>query len=410
MGVTVTVTDFQSIKKAEVYIHGFTVVTGPNNTGKSALVRAIRGVFSNMPGHSFVRHGCKQSTVTLEFDDGNSVTWEKGKGVNRYTINGKVYDKVDRGVPPEVADLGVHAIQAGTHTLWPQIAPQFTGQMFLLDLPGSAVAEAVADVDRVGALNRALKASEKDRRSAASTLKVRRKDQTRLEGELEAFKGLDDALALVAEAEAEREHLGKVAEAAVWAKNQFTKYVAATSLIEQLSGVDEVDIPSAEDLQALKAEQTRLEGLGRLHEKHKQASDLVGRLRGVESVEVPSSKDLQEVREAAVELSQLEALLQTQTQAQAQVERLQGLESVSLDVGATEAEKWLGTLTWLEALHNRGKTARDQVKQSRTDLATAEKEYQEAVAEVSRLLEGLSECPLCGSAEMSPEHRHEEVA
>ena len=97
MATTVHVRDFQSIQDAIIIIDGFTVVTGPNNSGKSALQRAIRGVFTNPPAGSLVRHGAKYLSVTITFSDGQTVCWEKGSKVNRYIVNGKLIDNVGRG-------------------------------------------------------------------------------------------------------------------------------------------------------------------------------------------------------------------------------------------------------------------------------------------------------------------------
>ena len=83
MTTKVKIKDFQSIEKADLEISGFTVITGKNNSGKSAVQRAIRGVFQNTRGHAFVRHEKPHSEVSLSFEDGNSVTWLKGKKENK---------------------------------------------------------------------------------------------------------------------------------------------------------------------------------------------------------------------------------------------------------------------------------------------------------------------------------------
>ena len=108
MAVQVRVQNFQSIEDASVTIDGLTVVTGANHSGKTAFMRAIRGVFTNAPPGPLVRHGCAYLSVSLVFDDGTSVLWEKGwekpgrkgKTINRYTVNGKQIATVGRGVPP----------------------------------------------------------------------------------------------------------------------------------------------------------------------------------------------------------------------------------------------------------------------------------------------------------------------
>lgn len=199
MPFTVRVRNFQSIKDATLHVAGLTVITGPNNSGKTSVLRAIRGAFVNAPVGPLVRQGEGCLTVDLSFEDGQTVTWEKGhekpdgkgKAVNRYTVNGKVLDGVGRGAPPEVETLGVREISGG---LWPQIAKQFDGTLFLVDKPGSVVAEALSDVERVGKLSDALRASESDRRQLAAEIKIRRADESILQDRLRQFDGFDPVL------------------------------------------------------------------------------------------------------------------------------------------------------------------------------------------------------------------------
>lgn len=205
MAVLVRVKNFQSIEDSEVIIDGLTVVTGTNNSGKTALMRAVRGVFTNPSAAPLVRHGAAYLSVTLSFDDGTTICWEKGwekpgqkgKGVNRYHINGITIQGVGRGVPPEVELLGVRDIAASSERVWPQIADQFDGTLFLLNRPGSAVAEALSDVDKVGRLTDALKLSEKDQRAADNELKVRRSDVDLFKKEVSLYAGLDTTAASI---------------------------------------------------------------------------------------------------------------------------------------------------------------------------------------------------------------------
>jgi hypothetical protein len=160
MPITVRVQNVQSVEDATIVIEGFTVISGPNNSGKTAVLRAIKGAFTNAPAGSLVRHGADHLTVDIDFGDGNTLCWKKGAKINQYTVNGKVLDNVGRGVPAEVEALGIRYMQAGTEKVWPQIAEQFTGVLFLVGSTGSTVAEAIADVDRVGRLSSALKLAE----------------------------------------------------------------------------------------------------------------------------------------------------------------------------------------------------------------------------------------------------------
>jgi hypothetical protein len=197
MPFSIRVRDFQSIEDATIEVAGLTVVTGQNNGGKTALIRSVFGAFTNARGTKFVRHGKDSTQVGLSFSDGRSLLWEKGEKVNRYELDGKKLNRVGQGVPPEIETLGVTAVEAAGVELWPQFAHQFVGQVFLLDKPGSLLAEAVANVDKVGVLNESLRLATSDRRSAASELKVRLEDVGKIEDSLLRFGGLDEAVSHV---------------------------------------------------------------------------------------------------------------------------------------------------------------------------------------------------------------------
>jgi len=197
----IRVRNFQSIKDATVVIDGFTALTGTNNAGKSALVRAIQGTFTN-PAPSFVRYGAKHSTVEItDSKNDHYVKWEKGGGKNDYEL--RVGDSTEKfvkvgktGAPPQVLEaFGVGSLQAGNATLWPQFAAWKSGPLFLLDKPGSAIADGVANIDRITVLNKALKACESDRRQTMATLKLRKTDQETIEEQLAMFDGLDGVVA-----------------------------------------------------------------------------------------------------------------------------------------------------------------------------------------------------------------------
>jgi hypothetical protein len=106
-------------------------------------------------------------------------------------VNGKVLDKVGIGVPPEVQAFGVVPVTLAGQEYWPQIASQFSGQVFLIDQPGSVLAEAVSDIEKVSKLNKALKQAESDKRENNSKLAIRNTDLKKAEAELLSYSGLD---------------------------------------------------------------------------------------------------------------------------------------------------------------------------------------------------------------------------
>ena len=305
MAVRVRVKNFQSIKEAEITIDGLTAITGPNNTGKSAMLRAIRGVAENTRGTAFVRHGAAQCEVELTFEDGRTVKWIKGpKTKPTYIIDGGKPIHPGQGVPDEVKTLlGVHTITAGGRDIWPQVAKQLSGQVFLLDEPGSVLAEAVANVDRVGRLNRALKAAEKDRRAATSELKVRVKDRDQHEADVKGYEGLDTAvreIEAIETAHNQAERVGKALMGVTVLRNRVAK---ARDTVASLEGVEAVSVPAAGDSEALVEE---LEELERLKTRMKRAEDRVAKYDGVQNVDV--DVDVHKAEKLAMAMGTAEAL------------------------------------------------------------------------------------------------------
>lgn len=192
MAIRVRVRNFQSIADSVVDISGLTVVTGQNNSGKSALIRAISAMATNESAKGLLRNGEKTLSVELTFPDGTEVKWEKGGTVNQYTLNGKVFSGVGAGVPEEIKALGLGPIEAGGQEIWPQVASQFKGSLFLLDKSGAVFAEAVSDVERVGLLADASRKAESDARTAKSEYKVRLKDEIALRNQLQKFDGIQE--------------------------------------------------------------------------------------------------------------------------------------------------------------------------------------------------------------------------
>jgi DNA repair exonuclease SbcCD ATPase subunit len=64
--------NFQSHKYSEVdFAAGLNVIVGPSDTGKSAVIRALKWVLYNEPsGDFFIREGETNCSVTIHISDG----------------------------------------------------------------------------------------------------------------------------------------------------------------------------------------------------------------------------------------------------------------------------------------------------------------------------------------------------
>ena len=83
-----------------------TVLIGPSDVGKSAVIRALRWLCLNQPaGDAFITHGEDNTSVTLTFDE-CEVSRQRGKVGNLYTLDGEELRAFGQSsVPDKIAAL-----------------------------------------------------------------------------------------------------------------------------------------------------------------------------------------------------------------------------------------------------------------------------------------------------------------
>ena len=161
---------------------GLTVLTGPNNCGKSAVVAALQILASNGKTTHVMRHGAKTAKITAETDDGHVICWQRKKASVSYTLDGEDIHRVGQKIPDGLhellrmpiveADAGKQKVSYDIH-FGEQKSP-----VFLLGDPGSRAASffaAASDASRL------LEMTVKHR----SNVKDTRQDAKRLTAELE---------------------------------------------------------------------------------------------------------------------------------------------------------------------------------------------------------------------------------
>lgn len=102
----ITIKNFQSHAKFKIdFDPNITTIIGPNDTGKTAIIRALRWLCFNRPsGNAFIRRGSSSARVLLVVD-GHNIQRKRGKSINVYSIDEKEYKAMGSEVPSPVSDL-----------------------------------------------------------------------------------------------------------------------------------------------------------------------------------------------------------------------------------------------------------------------------------------------------------------
>lgn len=139
--------NFQSHKKTTIQPapNGqLTVLTGQSDSGKTAILRALKWVFYNSPANNdFIRVGVNFARVTVGFYDGTAVTrWRSRGGINRYIVDSETLEGFGTGVPLEVIEAtGVKELVIGDLSFNLNLSEQLDGPFLGKSISGPARAK-----------------------------------------------------------------------------------------------------------------------------------------------------------------------------------------------------------------------------------------------------------------------------
>lgn len=170
---------------------GLTVLVGPNNCGKSAVVVALQCMNTcDNRSAPFVRHGQKEARVVVDTSEGSRVEWIRGKNYTNYKINGREMTRARR---PEDLDDHLRLAQVesedGKRTFDLHFAEQ-KNPIFLLNESGAAAATffaASSDAAYLVQMQSLLKRKESEARTRRRDLEARIDRQRK---QLDAFETL----------------------------------------------------------------------------------------------------------------------------------------------------------------------------------------------------------------------------
>jgi len=184
-----TLKNFQAHKNSTLnFSPGINVITGPNNKGKSSIIRAIYWLVFNRPsGDEFIREGSKSCSVQGVFD-GVSVTRKRGKSENKYVVDGQTFNALRSDVPSEVKDI----IRMTRTNFQLQHDPHF-----LLSYNSSEVAKALNRVVGLDQIDTSFQVPNRIIRQMNSSIDHIQKDIDHYEKSLEKFRDLDKVEKLI---------------------------------------------------------------------------------------------------------------------------------------------------------------------------------------------------------------------
>lgn len=267
--------NFQNHGHLELEMGPLTTLSGPSNSGKSAVLRALAGLLRNDSAGMLVQEGKKSLKVSVFLDDGSSVVWEKGTSKNNYYLtdvegNTTEFIKVGASVPEDVMKhlrIGPITLEDGTKVninLHEQQEPPF----LLMDTPGH-VAKITGELTSAGKLFNAANEGNRRTKEIKKLKTLRASDLADLRSEQDKLHGVRDQLQELASAEAAAGRAAEASRTATAMRNLQATYMSSLGQLEEqkkiLDAVSKVDQVDLSKLEALEAAKTALQNLSQQH-------------------------------------------------------------------------------------------------------------------------------------------------
>jgi DNA repair exonuclease SbcCD ATPase subunit len=213
--------NFQSHEGTCLTLHpGVNAIVGPTDSGKSALLRALRWVLRNKPdGKDFIQSGKDICMVELHLPDGIVVTRRRTATKNEYLVEHGDVEDVFAGmggtVPPAVAELlETSPVEFGDGEERDfNIARQMDPLFFLSEKP-STRAKLLGRISGIDRIDAAIQKANQLRRVEEQTQEQQRISAEQLQVQLDAVPDPEPLLRKVAEVRGQAE---AVAELDYWA-------------------------------------------------------------------------------------------------------------------------------------------------------------------------------------------------
>lgn len=188
--------NFQSLKDVEIdFSDRITTIVGKTDSGKSAILRALKSLCFNASGNDFITFGESKSLVEGGFGK-DLLRWEKGEKVNRFISNfdgvEKVYDKVGKSVPEDIVSfLQIKDVEFDENKLRINFSDQFDPP-FLLWESGVKASKILGKLTNLDSIYESLGACSRDIKRLKSDNKFNDDLILEKESKLKDFEGVDE--------------------------------------------------------------------------------------------------------------------------------------------------------------------------------------------------------------------------
>jgi DNA repair ATPase RecN len=250
---SIEIHNWQSLRNVQLQLGRFTVIVGPSSCGKTALMRALRAVASNVRGSGNITRGAKATAITVRTGD-KTVTLERSESSGRYLVvdqtgHEEVYVKLAGAVPEAVtAALRIDPVPTTGSSL------NFAGQFdrpFLLGESGAAVARVLGELTNVTTIFEAVREANRLRASATAELRTREADLRDLVVSLGRHSELPEKLRTCETAEQTAEEVARLSDRAARLRRSAEALDVAESVLSRSSTLP--DVPTADALDTIQA-------------------------------------------------------------------------------------------------------------------------------------------------------------
>lgn len=210
MLTSVELHNFQSHADTTLELHpGVNVLVGPSNSGKTAIIRALRWLRFNRPlGTAYVRSGQRGCAVAASTAAGRVIR-ERSANKNCYVVQADGRSDSFAAVGSAVPDAVGEFLPFGATAFQEQLDPPF----LVLDPPAEA-AKKLDAAARLAVLAGAIRWLDSERRSADAEAARLRSESTAVQEKLKATERVEEAAKALDDAEAVEESLERAALAA----------------------------------------------------------------------------------------------------------------------------------------------------------------------------------------------------